>query len=317
MLDTLPYLQHIEFPNITRGSLEVLQVNLGYKCNQQCLHCHVNAGPKRTEMMTQVTVSHVINFMKNNNIHTLDLTGGAPELNPHFRDLVIAAKKMNIHVIDRCNLTILDDPDQENLADFLAQHEVEINCSLPCYSEENVDNQRGKGVYQKSMQALRKLNKLGYGQPHSPLILNMVYNPTGPFLPPDQNSLEQDYKTHLLKNNINFTHLYTMTNMPIKRFGSMLLSQGKFEEYMTLLQEAYQESNLSHVMCRSLINIDWEGFAYDCDFNQILGMKLMSDQQTALHISELDHPKLTQSIQVAGHCYGCTAGHGSSCGGAL
>lgn len=315
---TLPRLAQTDFPAIQRTQLETLQVNLGYLCNQSCLHCHVNAGPKRKEIMQQDTVEDIVRFLRQSNIKKLDLTGGAPELNPHFRYLVSEAVAMGIHVIDRCNLTVLHEPGQEDTADFLAQHKVEIVASMPCYLEENVDNQRGDGVYQTSIAAIKLLNTTGYGIEGSGLELNLMYNPTGAHLPPAQCQLEQDYKRELKQRyGIVFNNLYTLTNMPIKRFGSTLISKGEFENYMMLLKDAYQASNLDTVMCRNLISVDWQGHVYDCDFNQMLELPL-TEQGNKLHLSEITNENLNmRDIMIADHCYGCTAGQGSSCGGAL
>ena len=315
---TLPYLEQTDFPSIKRGQLETLQVNLGYLCNQSCLHCHVNAGPTRKENMQEETIEDIIRFLQDSNIKKLDLTGGAPELNPYFRRLVVAASSMGIHIIDRCNLTVLHEPGQEDTADFLAQHRVEVVASLPCYLEENVDGQRGDGVFQTSVAAIKLLNLSGYGVEGSGLELNLMYNPIGPHLPPAQCQLEQDYKRELNQRyGIIFNNLYTLTNMPIKRFGSTLISKGGFEDYMTLLKDAYQSINLQTVMCRSLISIDWQGYVYDCDFNQMLDLPLIETGKK-MHLRDLVSDKLTQrEIIIADHCYGCTAGQGSSCGGAL
>jgi radical SAM/Cys-rich protein len=316
---TLPRLEASDFPAIRRGRLETLQVNVGYKCNQTCVHCHVNAGPTRTEAMGRETVSEVIAYLKASGIKTLDITGGAPELNPHFRSLVLAARNHGVQVMDRCNLTVLEQPGQEDTAQFLAAHQVEIVASLPCYLEENVDAQRGKGVFEGSLRALKTLNGLGYGKPGSGLILNLVYNPQGPSLPPAQEKLEADYHRHLAeKYGIVFNRLYVLANMPIQRFGSMLISKGRFEEYMELLKNAYQPQNLESVMCRSLISVDWRGYIYDCDFNQMLGLPLTYLGRSRLHLRDLNGVDLTNNpIVVKDHCYGCTAGQGSSCGGAL
>lgn len=314
---TLPRLQDTRFPAIRRKRLETLQVNLGYRCNQSCQHCHVNAGPNRSEQMSLDTIEAVLAFLRRSGATTLDLTGGAPELNPHFRYMVGEAVKSGSHVIDRCNLTILEEPGQEDLAEFLAAHRVEVVASLPCYLEENVDRQRGKGVFETSLVALRRLNALGYGVAGSDLLLSLVYNPQGPSLPPPQEKLEADYREQLgSRYGIVFSRLLTLANMPIQRFGSMLISKGQFNEYMTLLHEAHRDENLDHVMCRSLLSVDWQGFAYDCDFNQMLELPLAGGGRT--HISTLDAAGLEGSpIAVADHCYGCTAGQGSSCGGAL
>lgn len=315
---TLPYLQETDFPSIKRDQLETLQVNLGYLCNQSCLHCHVNAGPTRKENMQKETIEDVIRFLRDNNIKKLDLTGGAPELNPHFRYLVSTAYSMGVHIIDRCNLTVLHEPGQEDTADFLAQHNVEIVASLPCYLEENVDGQRGDGVFQTSIAAIKLLNISGYGIEGSGLELNLMYNPIGPHLPPAQCQLEQDYKRELKQRyGIVFNNLYTLTNMPIKRFGSTLISKGGFGSYMELLKGAYKTDNLQTVMCRSLISVDWQGDVYDCDFNQMLELPLMQ-QGKKMNLKDINSEGLYQrDIMIADHCYGCTAGQGSSCGGAL
>lgn len=306
-----------DFPAIARGRLETLQVNLGYLCNQQCQHCHVNAGPKRTEIMSNETIDVMLEFLQKSDVRQLDLTGGAPELNPGFRRIVKAAREMDVHVIDRCNLTVLQEPGNEDLADFLAENDVEVVASLPCYLEENVDGQRGKGVFDGSIRGLQTLNALGYGLPDSNLQLNLMYNPTGPFLPPPQSQLEQDYRQRLLETHgIHFSRLYTLVNMPIQRFGSMLVSKGEFDDYMLLLRDACQEENLAHVMCRSLLSVDWQGYVYDCDFNQMMNLPMASSGRT--HLRDIDVNNLEgREITVADHCYGCTAGQGSSCGGAF
>jgi radical SAM/Cys-rich protein len=319
MRETLPLLQQSDFPRLERRELTTLQVNLGYTCNQSCLHCHVNAGPTRKEQMSAEIIHEVLRFAAASGIATLDLTGGAPELNPHFRDLVGEARALGIHVMDRCNLTILEEPGQEDLGEFLAGHAVEIVASLPCYLKENVDGQRGDGVYETSVCALRRLNALGYGKGDARLPLNLVYNPTGPYLPPAQRGLEADYKRELqARFGIVFDQLFIMTNMPIARFGSTLLSKGRFEEYMQLLRDAYRDENLDQVMCRDLISVDWQGFVYDCDFNQMLGLPLSWRGRGHTRLSDLMGNDLAGNpIVVADHCYGCTAGQGSSCGGAL
>ncbi len=314
-----PLLKDSDFPQLRRGCLETLQVNLGYRCNQSCVHCHVAAGPTRTEQMSEATVAAVLAALEARHIGTLDLTGGAPELNPRFRQIVQKARALGVRVIDRCNLTVLEEPDQDDLAAFLAKQEVEIVASLPCYLEENVDRQRGKGAFETSIRALRKLNALGYGAPNSGLILNLVYNPPGAALPPSQEKLEADYSRHLReRHDISFNRLYTLTNMPIQRFGSMLVSKGQFHDYMALLRGAHQDVNLEGVMCRSLVSVDWQGYLYDCDFNQMLGLPLSVPGKAKIHVSKLTALDLGRnSIAVADHCYGCTAGQGSSCGGAL
>ena len=313
---TLPLMRHYGFPPIRRARLETLQVNLGYKCNQSCLHCHVNAGPTRTEMMSREVLADVVVFLQVSKVKVLDITGGAPELHPHFRELVEKARDLGVHVIDRCNLTILEEPGQEDLARFLAAHEVEVTASLPCYTEELVDRQRGEGVYDKSMRALKRLNAAGYG---SRLPLNLVYNPQGPSLPPAQDKLEADYKRVLGESHgIVFTRLFTLANMPIQRFGSTLVSKGQFNDYMRLLHASHRDENLDGVMCRTLLSVDWQGYVYDCDFNQMLDLPLKTKQQERPKLAELIGRDLSGNpIAVRDHCYGCTAGQGSSCGGAL
>ena len=307
-----------DFPAIQRQQLNTLQVNLGYKCNQSCTHCHVNAGPTRTEMMQDDIIELVIKYLQLHPVSLLDLTGGAPELHPRFRELVTVARQLNIDVRDRCNLTILFEPEQETLAEFLAQNKVEVVASLPCYTEENVNKQRGKGVFSPSIEALKKLNALGYGTQDG-LNLHLVYNPSGPVLPPSQYQLEQDYKQHLHKDyGIVFNKLFVITNMPIQRFGSSLLSTGHFDTYMTTLRNSYQAANLDTVMCKDTVSIDWQGYMYDCDFNQMLNEPLTDESQHALHIRDLFNQDLTSmKIKTGNHCYGCTAGQGSSCSGAL
>lgn len=316
---TLPLIEVSDFPAIRRRQLEILQVNLGYKCNQTCVHCHVNAGPTRTEMMRGETVFEIVAFLEAAGVGTLDITGGAPELNPHFRTLVTAARDIGVRVMDRCNLTILEQPGQEDLAQFLSDHEAAVVASLPCYLEANVDRQRGKGVFETSIRSLQLLNRFGYGQPGSGLALDLVYNPQGPVLPPAQDKLEQDYRRHLAERfGIVFNHLFVLTNMPIQRFGSMLISKGRFEQYMELLKNAYQPQNLESVMCRTLLSVDWRGYVYDCDFNQMLGLGLEWRGKPRVHLRELIGANLDGNpIVVKDHCYGCTAGQGSSCGGAL
>ena len=317
---TLPLLTHSDFPDIQRAALEILQVNMGYLCNQSCLHCHVNAGPKRTELMDQDTADALFAFIDATaTVRTLDLTGGAPELNPLFKSIVSAARMRDIEVIDRCNLTVLFEPGQENTAAFLAENKVKIVASLPCYIKDNVDKQRGDGTFETSLKALRLLNSLGYAKPDSGLQLDLVFNPQGPNLPPPQQALEQDYKQHLARQYaIQFNQLLTLTNMPIQRFGSTLVSRGEFDGYMKLLKSAHRDENTATVMCRSLLSVDWQGYVYDCDFNQMLDMPLQVDARPKLHISDLAGVDVHgNNIQVAAHCYGCTAGQGSGCGGAL
>ncbi|MGD9844691.1 MAG: arsenosugar biosynthesis radical SAM (seleno)protein ArsS [Variibacter sp.] len=319
MRDTWPLLDKIPFPPLRRGTLQTLQVNVGYRCNQSCVHCHVNAGPHRTEEMAGETVDTVLAFIERQRITTLDITGGAPELNPHFRRLVTGARDRAVHVMDRCNLTILEQPGQEDLAEFLAAQQVEIVASMPCYQIDNVDRQRGQGVFDGSIRGLRRLNAVGYGRPEAALTLNLVYNPQGPSLPPPQAALENDYKRVLGERyGIVFNNLYTLANMPIQRFGAILLSQGQFDDYLALLQHAHLDANLDGVMCRSLISVDYRGYVYDCDFNQMLDLPLGGGGHERRHLSDLLHADLAgRPVRVAGHCFGCTAGQGSSCGGAL
>ncbi len=325
MLDTKPLLfkSSTDFPSIKRAQLEILQVNLGYLCNLSCTHCHVNAGPKRTELMSASMVDTVIDVLRELKVKVLDLTGGAPEMNPEFRRLVKAARALDVTVIDRCNLTILNEPGYEDLAVFLAEQKVNVVASLPCYTEDNVDSQRGKGVFESSIEGLQKLNALGYGKGDASLVLDLVYNPGGPFLPPPQAALTQDYKRELGDNyDIEFDGLLTITNMPISRFGSMLISKGKFEEYMTLLRDNYSSANLANIMCRNTLSVDWEGNVFDCDFNQMLLLPIEKGNQpltlTQVLEQSLDGEGLEgHPVVVADHCFGCTAGQGSSCGGAL
>jgi len=321
MRDTWPLLQQIAFPPIRRGRLDTLQVNVGYRCNQSCVHCHVNAGPSRTEEMSGEVVDVVLAFLARRRVATLDITGGAPELNPHFRRLVRAARGLGLRVMDRCNLTILEVPGQEDLADFLARERVEIVASMPCYLEDNVERQRGKGVFDGSIRGLQRLNALGYGRDGSGLVLHLVYNPQGPSLPPPQDALEADYKRVLGERyGIVFNRLYALANMPIQRFGATLLSKGEFDRYLDLLRNAHLDANLAHVMCRNLISVDWRGYVYDCDFNQMLDLPLVGEHgaRERAHLSDLLDAELEGApIRVAAHCYGCTAGQGSSCGGAL
>jgi len=315
---TLPLLKQSDFPAIKRGPVTTLQVNLGYRYNQSCLHCHVNAGPTRKEEMSRETVDIILTYLRAGGIKTLDITGGAPELNPQFRYLATNARKLGLQLMDRCNLTILNEPGQEDLAEFLAVHQIDVIASMPCYLQENVDKQRGKGVYANSILAMKKLNALGYGQKNSGLTLNVVYNPAGPFLPPPQAQLEEDYKRELSKQGIVFNQLLTLSNMPIERFGSTLISRKQFADYMHLLKQSHLDVNLEGVMCRTLVSVDWQGYVYDCDFNQMLGLTLPLLGKARPHVQDLMQASLTGNpVSIAEHCFGCTAGQGSSCGGAL
>ncbi len=317
MQDTRPLLLASAFPAIERLAVDTLQLNLGYRCNQSCTHCHVNAGPTRTELMEPGQIELALDVMRRHGIGTVDVTGGAPELNPHFRHLVREARASGIRVIDRCNLTILQEPGQEDLAEFLAAQQVAVTASLPCYLETNVDSQRGRGVYTRSVEGLRRLNALGYGQ-GGELELNLVYNPLGPILPPPQQALEQDYKRELLARlGIVFDRLLTLANLPISRFGAVLLAQNQFHDYLALLKHNFVAQNLEQVMCRRLLSVDWRGFVYDCDFNQMLDLPLLASDRR-LHLRDLlDELPIGAAINTGEHCFGCTAGQGSGCSGAL
>ncbi|NKB38999.1 MAG: radical SAM/Cys-rich domain protein [Gammaproteobacteria bacterium] len=319
MHDTLPLLEPSDFPALTRASLDTLQINIGLKCNQACLHCHVNSNPYRKEKMDVDTIGLVIEFLKLHKVSTLDITGGAPEMHPQFCELVSAARKLGLHVIDRCNLTILEQPGFGNLANFLAEQQVEVVASLPCYTKDNVDQQRGDGVFESSIRGLQNLNQLGYAANQGELVLSLVYNPLGPTLAAGQQELEEVYQKELLeKFGIRFNRLLTLSNMPIKRFGSTLVSRGQFDDYMSLLKKAHSDDNLDSVMCRSLISVDWQGYLYDCDFNQMLDLPVLADNGKNMHLSELLKKDITgNNIVVRDHCYACTAGQGSSCSGAL
>jgi len=322
MHDTWPLLRNSDFPEIERERLHTLQLNLGYLCNLSCIHCHVNAGPRRKELMDREIMALALAVADKRRVTTFDLTGGTPEMNPHFRWLVAEARARGIHVMDRLNPTIMEEPGYEWVGAFLAEHRVEAIASLPCYSQANVDEQRGEGVFEASIRALTALNALGYGQADTGLVLNLVYNPNGAFLPPNQEKLEADYKRLLAANfGIVFNRLYALANMPIKRFGSWLLSKGHFQTYLGTLKAAHQDQNLQSVMCRSLISVDYRGYLYDCDFNQMLELPLGGhdrDDPRHPHLRDLlDDRPVPRRIAVAGHCFGCTAGQGSSCGGAL
>ncbi|TRZ99777.1 MAG: radical SAM/Cys-rich domain protein [Nitrospiraceae bacterium] len=298
--------------------LDTLQVNVGKLCNQTCTHCHVDAGPTRTESMTRETVDAVLGVVRRYpEIHAVDITGGAPEMNPHFEYLVEQCRAMGRRVMDRCNLTVFFVRDKQHLPKFLADHQVEVIASLPCYLEENVDQQRGKGVYGRSIEALRLFNALGYGQEGTGLALNLVYNPLGPKLPPPQADLEADYRDELAKRfGIRFNRLYTITNMPISRFLDDLHRAGQYEAYMEKLTTSFNPASVDGLMCRSLISVNWDGRLSDCDFNQMLDLPVEGAAPQTIH--EFDLALLARRRVVTGmHCYGCTAGAGSSCGGAI
>ena len=304
--------------SLTARSVSTLQVNVGKVCNQTCHHCHVDAGPQRTESMTKDTINHIIDVLdRTPQILTVDITGGAPEMNPHFEYLVEQCRFRNRHVIDRCNLTVFYVKGKSHLPEFLAQHKIEIIASLPCYQETNVDEQRGKGVFNRSISALQKLNSLGYGQKGTELYLHLVYNPLGPSLPPPQHDLEQDYTQELMNRfGIQFNRLLTITNMPINRFLDDLHESGQVDSYYSLLVNSFNNATVNDLMCRSLINVGWDGRLSDCDFNQMLDLPLQSDSPQWIEDFNLANLE-ERRIVVGSHCFGCTAGSGSSCGGAL
>ena len=310
---------HLSGKDFNRRGIDVLQVNMGKYCNLACIHCHVESGPNRTELMSRETVDAVLRFLGRTNIPTVDITGGAPELNPTFDYLVASVVGLGRHVMDRCNLTVIFEPGKDYLPQFFKRHRVELVCSLPCYSEENVDRQRGKGTFELSIRALKIFNKLGYGQSESGLVLNLAYNPVGPHLPPPQDKLEQDYKRILKEQfGIIFNRLYCLSNMPITRYQTHLKLRGEYEQYMELLESSFNASTLDQVMCRNLISVGWEGTIYDCDFNQMLDLPIRDAEGKALNISTLSVDQVQHlPITVGNHCYACTAGSGSSCGGAL
>lgn len=299
------------------NGITVFQINVGKLCNQTCRHCHVDAGPDRTEIMSRETAELCVAALAQTDIPTVDLTGGAPELNPNFRWLVEQARRLNRHVMDRCNLSVLLLPSQANLAEFLASHRVEIVASLPSYRAGQTDAQRGDGIFEKSMEALRLLNQLGYGQPDSGLTLNLVYNPVGAFLPPKQEAIETQFKQELrTRHAVEFNRLYTITNMPISRFLEFLIESGNYDQYMTRLTNAFNPAAATGVMCRSTLSVGWDGRLYDCDFNQMLD--LLVDHGAPSHIRDFNPAQLHhRQIVMHNHCYGCTAGSGSSCGGAV
>ncbi|MDA0258531.1 MAG: arsenosugar biosynthesis radical SAM protein ArsS [Cyanobacteria bacterium] len=310
-------LNPVLFPSLHRGDLTTLQVNLGYRCNQSCSHCHVNAGPSRTEMMRDDLVALIPRVVKQRAIRCLDLTGGAPELHPGFRTLVREVRACGVSVLDRCNLTILSEPGQETLASFLAEQRVGVIASLPCYSAANVDKQRGDGVFERSLAGLRQLNGLGYGCGDPELTLDLVYNPQGPSLPPPQADLEAAYKRELGQVGVRFDRLLTLANMPIQRFARQLELQGDLVSYQALLEQAHNPANLAAVMCRHLVSVDWQGHLYDCDFNQQLQLTPPGGLRELADLLDPATGIDGEPIHTAPHCFGCTAGAGSSCGGAL
>jgi radical SAM/Cys-rich protein len=297
--------------------ITVFQINVGKLCNQTCRHCHVDAGPDRTESMSRETAELCIQALAKTDIPTVDITGGAPELNPNFRWLVEQARALGRQVLDRCNLSVLLIPSQADLANFLATHHVEVVASLPSYRASQTDAQRGDGIFEKSIQALRLLNRLGYGQPDSGLSLNLVYNPVGAFLPPKQGAIEAQFRKELrARHGVEFNHLYTITNMPISRYLEFLVESGNYEQYMERLANAFNPAAAAGVMCRYTISVSWDGRLYDCDFNQMLDLPI--DHGAPAHIRDFDPAQLNQrQITTRNHCYGCTAGTGSSCGGSV
>jgi radical SAM/Cys-rich protein len=302
--------------SLQRKETQILQVNIGKLCNLTCSHCHVNAGPKRKEIITRETIDRIIEWLAGTNIHTVDLTGGAPEMIPDFRYFIQRLRSLSQMdtIIDRCNLTILNEPGYEDTAEFLAANRIDIVASMPCYCPDNVNAQRGDGVFDSSIRALQLLNRLGYGR-QAELPLDLVYNPNGPFLPPDQAELEADYKRELKTHfDIDFRRLYAITNMPIARFKSWLNNNGKLADYMTLLREAFNPASVDGLMCRNTLSIGWRGEVYDCDFNQQLGMQWKNGKP--LFLWDIDPDRLEgRDIALGEHCFGCTAGCGSSCGG--
>ncbi|MDP1948321.1 MAG: arsenosugar biosynthesis radical SAM protein ArsS [Nitrospirota bacterium] len=303
--------------SLQASGMTVFQINVGKLCNQTCRHCHVDAGPDRTESMSRETAELCIQALAKTDISTVDITGGAPELNPNFRWLVEQARGLGRHVMDRCNLSVLLIPSQTDLAEFLAAHQVEIIASLPSYQASQTDAQRGDGIFQKSIEALRLLNQLGYGRPDSGLALNLVYNPVGAFLPPKQETIEAQFRKELrAKHEVEFNHLYTITNMPVSRYLEFLVESGNYEQYMERLANAFNPAAAAGVMCRYTISVSWDGRLYDCDFNQMLDLPV--DHGAPAHIRDFDPAQLNQrQITTRNHCYGCTAGTGSSCGGSV
>lgn len=303
--------------SVSRKEVRILQLNIGKKCNQRCIHCHVDAGPERNEIMDRATMDRVLELVSRTpGIHTVDITGGVPELNPNFQYLITGLTALNRKVIDRCNLTVLFEPGQERTASFLAENRVQITASLPCYLEENVNRQRGDGVYKKSIKALQMLNRLGYGHKNTDLTLNLVYNPAGANLPPDQAVLESDYKSKLKEmHGIEFNNLFTITNMPINRFAKSLQREGRLEKYMRLLREHFNPETVNRLMCRETLSVGWDGKLYDCDFNQALGIPLQHRKNSVWKVEDLQF--IDAEVTLGDHCFGCTAGAGSSCRGAL
>lgn len=307
----------LDLPPLTAAGLSVLQINVGRLCNQTCAHCHVDAGPDRREIMSRPTMEECLRILEESDIPTVDITGGAPELNPNFRWLVERCRELQRHVMDRCNLTVLTLPSQDGLVDFLARHQVEVVASLPCYQEETTDRQRGKGVFSRSIAALRLLNERGYGRPDSGLILNLVTNPVGTSLPPPQEALERTVRRELAQRfDITFNHLFTITNVPIGRFLEDLMDSGNYDSYMESLVQAFNPATVNGLMCRTMVSVSWDGRLFDCDFNQMLNLEI--DPSAPTRLAGFDADVLARRRIITGrHCYGCTAGSGSSCGGSL
>ena len=305
------------FPSINKELIETLQINIGYKCNQACKHCHVNSSPLRTEKMSNEIISLIPKIIDKYKIKTLDITGGAPEMHPEFRNLVTSLSDKNIDIIDRCNLTIFFEEGYKDLPQFLAQNRVIVTASLPCYEKDNVELQRGYGVFEKSINALKILNNLGYGKHKNGLQLNLVYNPVNPILPPPQKLLEADYKKVLFeKYDISFNNLYTITNMPINRYADSLNRENKLGSYYKLLKENFNKNNLENLMCKKTISVDWKGQIYDCDFNQQINLQGTKGPKTLTDLMNKSF-KFDYKVAVKEHCFACTAGAGSSCGGTL
>lgn len=320
---TVSFAQTLETHGVclTRAKTEILQINLGKLCNLTCTHCHVNAGPARKEIMTSETTDKILSWYRQNPIATVDLTGGAPEMMPDFRRLVDGLREINptVRIIDRCNLVILNEPGFEWVGDFLESRKLEIVASMPCYTAENVNEQRGDGVFDRSIDALQELNRRGFGTGDPDLTLNLVYNPGGAWLPPEQKKLEADYKRELKKHfDITFDQLFALANLPVSRFAAYLRRNGEYAEYMELLTAAFNPATIDGLMCRNTLSVSWTGQVYDCDFNQMLGLNWTDEQKDPVNLWDLDPTKLAgRSIQLGNHCYGCTAGSGSSCGGSL
>lgn len=315
--------QYLDESHVTleRDTPEILQLNVGKLCNLTCVHCHVGAGPNRKEIITRETIDKVLDWFEATDISTLDLTGGTPEMIPDFQYLIERVRSFDrpITILDRLNATIIEEAGYEWVPQFLADNEVQIIASMPCYEPKNVESQRGNGVFDSSIRAFKKLNQLGYGMADSKLQLNFVYNPNGAFLPPAADELESDYKEAMLQNfDIHFNDLYVLTNLPISRFASYLKRQGEYESYMILLKDAFNAETVKHVMCRNTISVSWLGTVYDCDFNQMLEMDHQNADGNPLKLWDLDLETFRKSpIHTGNHCFGCTAGSGSSCGGTL